>query len=52
MIFHRREYHDFTFGPGCMLLPFQVQVKQLKHLQEEWFVIFSYHLMFMKYMSF
>jgi hypothetical protein len=48
MIFNRREYHDFTFGPGCMLLPFQVQVKQLKHLREERFVIFSclFHLMF------
>lgn len=30
----------FHLGPGCMLFPFQVQVKQLKYLQEEWFVSF------------
>lgn len=28
----------FHLGPGCMLFPFQVQVKQLEYLQEEWFV--------------
>lgn len=29
-------------GPGCLLFPFQVQVKQFKYLQEEWFVCFLF----------
>lgn len=47
----------FHLGPGCMLFPFQVQVKRFEYLQEEWFVclffffFFPFHLMAMKCLS-
>lgn len=33
-----------NLGTGCLLFPFQVQIKQLKYLQEEWFVLLFVNL--------
>lgn len=36
------EWNDFASAADCMLFPFQVQVRPLKYLQEEWFAPASY----------
>lgn len=39
--------------PGCLLFPFQVQVKQFKYLQEEWFVsVTFFSLLVLNYLYF